>query len=79
MIGYTVKIGDSLVSWKSKKQNTVSRSSVVAEYGALAIMTAEITWILGLMADPGIKRTRPADIQCDSKADIHMATNAVFQ
>ena len=39
--GYIVKLGSALVSWKAKKQNTVSRSSAEAEFRSMATTVAE--------------------------------------
>uniref|UniRef100_A0A3Q7GWZ2 PPC domain-containing protein n=1 Tax=Solanum lycopersicum TaxID=4081 RepID=A0A3Q7GWZ2_SOLLC len=43
--GYLLNFGDSLISWKSKKQNTVSQSSAEAEYRSLATLTAKVVWV----------------------------------
>ncbi|RDX91387.1 Copia protein, partial [Mucuna pruriens] len=43
-IGYCISIGGNVVSWKSKKQNTVARSSAEAKYRTLASATCELIW-----------------------------------
>lgn len=43
--GYVVFLGQNPVSWQSRKQGSVSRSSTEAEYKALANAAAELAWI----------------------------------
>uniref|UniRef100_A0A3Q7J727 Reverse transcriptase Ty1/copia-type domain-containing protein n=1 Tax=Solanum lycopersicum TaxID=4081 RepID=A0A3Q7J727_SOLLC len=43
--GFGIKIGESLVSWKSKKQNIVSRISAEAEYRSMATTVTELVWL----------------------------------
>ncbi|XP_043816780.1 uncharacterized protein LOC110624931 isoform X1 [Manihot esculenta] len=57
--GYCVFIGGNLVSWKSKKQNVVSRSSAESKYRAIAQSTCEILWINYLLKEVGMMLHHP--------------------
>ncbi|XP_015169405.1 uncharacterized mitochondrial protein AtMg00810-like [Solanum tuberosum] len=53
--GYLVKFGNAVVSWKSKKQETIARSSAEAEFRSMASVVAEVTWLVGLYKELGIQ------------------------
>ncbi|KAM7509738.1 hypothetical protein LguiB_008613 [Lonicera macranthoides] len=76
--GYCIFVGGNLVSWKSKKQNVVARSSAESEYRAMAQSVCEIMWICQLLNEVGIKTSVPAKLWCDNQAAIHIASNPVF-
>ncbi|KAK2402246.1 putative mitochondrial protein [Trifolium repens] len=71
-------LGSSLISWKSKKQSVVSRSSSEAEYRALAQAACEGQWLLYLLHDFLIPHESPILIYCDNKSAMHIAANPVF-
>jgi len=49
LTGFSVFLGESLVSWKSKMQQTISKSSSEAEYKALGATTYELQWLTFLL------------------------------
>ncbi|KAE9596295.1 putative RNA-directed DNA polymerase [Lupinus albus] len=76
--GFCIFLGDSLISWKSKKQDVISRSSTEAEYRAMATTTAEIVWLRWLLASLGVDQPEPTPMYCDNKSAIQIAHNSVF-
>lgn len=75
---YIVLLGSSPISWKTKKQDTVSMSSAEAEYRAMAYTLKELKWLKELLQSFGIGHDNPMKLYCDSKAAIHIAANPVF-
>ncbi|GJU60739.1 putative RNA-directed DNA polymerase [Tanacetum coccineum] len=76
--GYCVFVNGNLVSWKSKKQATLSKSSAEAEYRAMASATCEIMWILKLLQDLDLDGLAPVTLFCDNKSAIQIAANPVM-
>ena len=76
--GYCFFYGQALLSWKSKKQHTVARSSAEAEYRSLAAATCEAQWLSYLLADLHLPVKEPITLFCDNRSAIHIANNPVF-
>lgn len=71
-------IGQSLISWRTKKQQTVSHSSSEVEYCALASATCELQWLLYLLRDLHITCIKPLVLYCENQSAFHIAANHVF-
>ncbi|CAH9119111.1 unnamed protein product [Cuscuta epithymum] len=76
--GWLVFLGHSPVSWKTKKQSTVSRSSAESEYRAMAAATCELKWLKALLLSLGVNHTKAIPLFCDSQSALHIARNPVF-
>jgi len=70
--------GDNLISWQSKKQATISRSSTEAEYKALANATAEVIWVQSLLDELGISQSRVRILWCDNIGATYLSATPVF-
>ncbi|KAL6137988.1 hypothetical protein ACLB2K_063276 [Fragaria x ananassa] len=67
-----------MVTWKSKKQNVIARSSAEVEYRAMTSATCELIWLKGLLQDLGFQSTKSMPLHCDNQATMHIALNHVF-
>ncbi|KAL8116037.1 hypothetical protein AgCh_022503 [Apium graveolens] len=78
LTGYCLTLGDTLVSWKCKKQHVVSRSSAEAEYRSMADVTCEITWLVSLLIELHVSNITPVPLFCDNQSALYIASNPVF-
>ncbi|KAK9048104.1 hypothetical protein SSX86_007048 [Deinandra increscens subsp. villosa] len=75
--GYCVYLGDNLISWSSKRQSTISRSSAEAEYRGVANVVAELCWIRNLLLELRRPLTRASIVYCDNISAIYLSGNPV--
>ncbi|XP_034681071.1 uncharacterized mitochondrial protein AtMg00810-like [Vitis riparia] len=76
--GYYLFLGPNLVSWHSRKQHTVSKSSTEAEYQSVATLVAEISWLQSLLKELNISSSTTPVIWCDNLSTVYLSTNPVL-
>lgn len=75
---YIVYLGKQPISWSSRKQKGVARSSTESEYRSVAVTAAELRWIISLAGELGISLTGTPTIFCDNIGATHLSANPVF-
>ncbi|CAL1398618.1 unnamed protein product [Linum trigynum] len=75
---FLVYLGDTLISWKSKKQRTVARSNTEAEYRALALVTSEVQCVRNLLSELRQPLSSGSTLYCDNLGAVHFSSNPVF-
>ncbi|XP_062118705.1 secreted RxLR effector protein 161-like [Humulus lupulus] len=76
--GYVFKLGSGVVSWYSKRQPTVSLSTIEAKYRAAAMAAKESTWLMQLMKDLHQSTDNAMSLYFDNHYVIRLAENLVF-
>lgn len=67
-----------LISWKSRKQHKVSRSSIESKYHTTITASCEIIWLKSLLNDFLISNKQHAMLFWDNNAILRIATNSIF-
>ncbi|XP_021972077.1 uncharacterized mitochondrial protein AtMg00810-like [Helianthus annuus] len=75
--GYCVYYGDNLISWSSKRQATISRSSAEAEYRGVANVVAEVCWLRNLLLELQRPLSRATLVYCDNVSAVYLSGNPV--
>jgi hypothetical protein len=76
--GYCFLLGTSLISWRSKKQSIVARSSTEAEYCVLTDTTSKLIWLRWLLSDMVVSPSGCSPIICDNRSGIQIAYKDIF-
>ena len=76
--GYCTFFGENLVTWRSKKQSVVSKSSTEAEFRAMSKGIDELMLIKHLLEELKISYIKPITIRCDNKSAISIAHGPVY-
>lgn len=74
---YLIMLGSNLLSWSSRKQRAIARSSTEAEYRALATAASESMWILSLFAKIKFSLPQSPLLLCDNLGATNLSFNPV--
>ncbi|KAM2530612.1 hypothetical protein PS1_028457 [Malus domestica] len=75
--GYFTFVAGNLVTWRSKKQNVVARSTAEAKYCGMAHGICELLWLKILLTKIGIKPCGAMFLYCEIQAIREIANNIV--
>jgi hypothetical protein len=75
--GYTVFLGNNLVSWFSKRQNVISHSSIEREYSVMANGVVEVCWLRQMLVELHNPLSQATLIYYDNVSAIYLSTNPV--
>ena len=75
--GYCMFVGGNLVSWRSKRQSVVARSTAEAEFRSMASGLCETMWLRILLSELGLYDSAPLQLYCGNQATINLVNNPV--
>uniref|UniRef100_A0A8R7R4T3 Reverse transcriptase Ty1/copia-type domain-containing protein n=1 Tax=Triticum urartu TaxID=4572 RepID=A0A8R7R4T3_TRIUA len=64
--GHCIFLGGNLISWRSKKQSVVARSTAEAELRSMALGLCELMWLRFLLTELRLYKGAPLQLYCDN-------------
>lgn len=74
--GYYTFVGGNLVTWQSKKQSLIARSSVEAKFRSMVHGTCKLLWLRMWLIELDFHVSKPMSLYCD-KATINIAHDLI--
>nr|GFA42072.1 ribonuclease H-like domain-containing protein [Tanacetum cinerariifolium] len=68
-------LAENLLSWSSKRQQTISRSSAEAEYRGVANVVAETAWLRNLLRELHSSLSAATLVYCDNVSATYLSAN----
>ncbi|GJY37525.1 ribonuclease H-like domain-containing protein [Tanacetum coccineum] len=75
--GYCVFLGNNLLSWSSKRQPSLSQSSVEAEYRGVANVVAQTCWLRNLLRELHTPLSSATLVYCDNVSAVYLSSISV--
>ena len=75
--GYTMYLGNSLISWSSKQQSVTAQSTTEAEYMAMSHAMKDVCYLRFLLTSLGAHQSKPTKLYCDNRGAIDLTANPI--
>lgn len=73
--GYTMFVGDTLVTYKSKQQKSVSQSTTEAEYVAMCLAAKEVMYLRRILRELGVPQPAATVLHGDNQSALCLTGN----
>jgi hypothetical protein len=76
--GYCFSLGSAMISWSSRKQDSIAQSTAETKYIAASAASREAVWLRKLLLDLFNAKLEPTVIHCDNQSCIKLSENPMF-
>jgi hypothetical protein len=75
---YCFSLGSAMISWSSRKQDSIAQNTAKAEYNVASVASREAVRLIKLLSDLFNVELEPIVIHCDNQSYIKLSENPVI-